>query len=191
VVDRIYDVRMADDDRTMPAALVEICEGIDKGASSPGDPSCYYYPGVSYYQYRELYSAAETADWWRAWANNPSVDGAEFRVFGGDDTGGQVAFWIVRPGEPIERQPVVFFHSEGRLGVVARNLDDYLWLLASGSGPEEAALDDRGWGKPIAWLTKIAQRYAPVAPGSVAEMVAAVRQEFPDFKETIYATCVI
>ena len=51
---------------------------------------------------------------------------------GKDGSGGQAAFWLVRVGEQLTHQPVVFLGCEGETGVVARNLDGYLWLLAAG-----------------------------------------------------------
>lgn len=67
----------------------------------------------------------------------------EFRIFGQDGTGGLAAFWLVRMGESIAGQPVVFLGSEGETGVVARDLAAYLWLLADGYGPLEATMHPR------------------------------------------------
>ena len=58
--------------------------------------------------------------------------------FGQDGSGGYVAFWLIRLGEDLLRQPIVYFGSEGEIGVVAANFSDYLWLLAGGIGPVEA-----------------------------------------------------
>lgn len=64
------------------------------------------------------------------------MDGACFRVFGQDGTGGYAAFWLVREGRGLVEQPVVFLGSEGETGVIARDLADFLWLLVeAGSGP--------------------------------------------------------
>ncbi|MFF4453234.1 SMI1/KNR4 family protein [Streptomyces goshikiensis] len=84
-------------------------------------------------------SAAETTDWFQAWTGNSELDGNDFRVFGQDGTGGYAAIWLIRPGRPLAEQPVVFLGSEGETGVVARDLGDFLWLLADGFGPWEAA----------------------------------------------------
>lgn len=67
------------------------------------------------------------------------MDGVCFRVFGQDGTGGYAAFWLVREGRGLVEQPVVFLGSEGETGVIARDLADFLWLLAGGVGPWEAA----------------------------------------------------
>ncbi|MFI2431741.1 hypothetical protein [Streptomyces sp. NPDC018693] len=69
------------------------------------------------------------------------MSGDAFRVFGRDGTGGYAAFRPVRPVRPdaeLVDQPVVFLGSEGKTGVVARNLSDFLWVLADGLGPLEA-----------------------------------------------------
>lgn len=49
-----------------------------------------------------------------------------------------MALWLIHPGAEFVAQPVVFFGSEGDVGVVARDLGDFLWLLADGAGPMEA-----------------------------------------------------
>ncbi|MDJ0345135.1 hypothetical protein QMK19_31840 [Streptomyces sp. H10-C2] len=68
------------------------------------------------------------------------LNGDSFRVFGQDGTGGYAAFWLVRPGRSLVEQPVVFLGSEGDVGVVARDLAGYLWLLAEGFGPSKRSI---------------------------------------------------
>ncbi|GLW10308.1 hypothetical protein Misp01_54360 [Microtetraspora sp. NBRC 13810] len=147
--------------------------------------------GVDFEPYPQFLTAADTAQWWRAWMGNPSVDGAEFRVFGQDGTGGMAAFWLVRSGEPLTQQPVVFLDSEGRTGLVARNLDGYLWLIAAGFGPFEAMMYPTHEHEPRAdaRLTQIAERWAPSARQPAAEVIGTARQEFPYFDETVESLC--
>jgi hypothetical protein len=147
--------------------------------------------GVDFEPYPEILTAAETARWWRAWTGNPAVTGAEFRVFGQDGTCGMAAFWIVRAGEPLIGQPVVFLGSEGETGVVARNLDAYLWLLAAGLGPYEATAypPDEDEARPDDRLTGVAERWAPSARLPAAEVIRAARAEFPDFDGIVRALC--
>jgi hypothetical protein len=145
---------MADFDQTLPAALAE-ANALDYDYNDGN--------GVDFEPYSEFQSADETASWIRAWTGNAELDGAEYRIFGEDGSGGYAAFWLVRSGRPLEQQPIVFFGSEGELGVVARNLDDYLWLLSGGFGPFEAVRDpdtDRELNMEIA---ELAARYAPAA----------------------------
>lgn len=170
------------DSRALPAALSEAHEvGFDY---RDGD-------GVDFEPYPGILDARETAEWWRAWTGNGELDGSEFRAFGQDGTGGIAAFWLVRPGEPIEQQPVAFLGSEGEMGVVARNLWVYLWLLADGFGPWEARdyPDHEHQPRPDARLREIAERWAPGHRASAGEVIAAARAEFPDFEELIGALC--
>jgi hypothetical protein len=169
-------------DLALPAALVEAHEpGFDY---NHGD-------GVDFEPYDEFMDAAETAQWWRAWTGNPDVDGVQFRVFGQDGTGGMAAFWLVRPGADIGEQPVVFLGSEGAAGVVARDLASYLWLLAAGLGPMEvveySSVDDLREQDPD--RTAVALRHAPSAQQPPSAIVAAAREEFPNFAADVAAQC--
>ncbi|OKI41691.1 hypothetical protein A6A27_39160 [Micromonospora sp. CB01531] len=166
----------------MPVPLAEAHEpGFDYAA---GD-------GVDFEPYPAFLTADETAEWLRAWTGNPEFDGGEFRVFGQDGTGGIAAFWLVRPGEPVERQPVVFLGSEGETAVVAQDLPAYLWLLADGFGPLEARMYPRHEYVPRAdaHRARIAQRWAPQARQSAANVITAARAEFPGFEELIDSMC--
>jgi hypothetical protein len=166
----------------MPAALVEAHQmGFDYRHGA----------GVDFEPYPRFMTAAETTDWLQAWTGNPDLDGAEFRVFGQDGTGGVAAFWLVRDGEPLTQQPVVFLGSEGETAVVARNLDSYLWLLAGGFGPCEATMYPRVEHEPQvdARLLRIAERWAPAARQSAVEVINAAREEFPTFDETMDSLC--
>ncbi|MEU9741079.1 SMI1/KNR4 family protein [Micromonospora chersina] len=159
---------MTDDRRALPPTLSEAHEvGFDYRDGA----------GVDFEPYPEFLDAGETAEWWRAWTGNAELDGSEFRVFGQDGTGGLAAFWLVRDGEPIERQPVVFLGSEGETGVVAQNLRAYLWLLADGFGPWEATAypDHEHEPRADARLTEIAQRWAPSHRRSASEVIAGAR----------------
>ncbi|MEU6359077.1 SMI1/KNR4 family protein [Streptomyces albidoflavus] len=143
--------------------------------------------GVDFEPFPEFLSAGETAVWFRAWTGNQEVDGACFRVFGQDGTGGYAAFWLVREGCGPAGQPVVFLGSEGETGVIARDLADFLWLLAAGVGPWEAAA---GCGaeeepRPDAAREAVAERFAPGRRRAPAEVVAAAGAEFPGFDEQL------
>lgn len=173
---------MEDDRRTLPTPLSEAHQvGFDYRDGA----------GVDFEPYRHFLDAAETAEWWRAWTGNAELDGSEFRVFGQDGTGGLAAFWLVRPGEPIEQQPVVFLGSEGQRSVVARDLWAYLWLLADGCGPCEATEypDHEHEPRPEARLIEIAERWAPAHRQSAGDVISAARQEFPGFDQLIDSMC--
>lgn len=145
--------------------------------------------GIDFEPYQEFQSAEDNSDWIRAWTGNQDLDGAEYRVFGQDGTGGYAAFWLVRKGKPILEQPIVFFGSEGELGVVARHLGDYLWLLAGGFGPLEAITypdSDRELNMEIA---EVAVRHAAPHEKSARDVIRLAREELPDFEATIRALC--
>jgi len=144
--------------------------------------------GIDFEPYPEFQDAEENASWIRAWTGNKELTGAEYRIFGQDGTGGLAAFWLVRDGAPLFEQPIVFFGSEGELGVVARNFDDYLWLLGGGVGPLEAA---SGWfeRKPNAALAAFAEKHAKGPKKAPADVVAAARAEFPKFEDDFRALC--
>jgi len=135
--------------------------------------------------YPQFLSLAETQSWLSAWTGNPDADGSSFRVFGQDGTGGYAAFWLVREGEDVLEQPIVFLGSEGEIGVVARNFSDYLWISASGHGPYEAVcnLDDKK--VPDATLTAFADQHATTTREPASVLVAKARAEFPDFEQYV------
>jgi hypothetical protein len=176
------------DDRAFPAALAAL-SGIDfpwdydekTETPAPGN--------IDYEPYDEFDSAEETTGWIRAWTGNDELDGDAFRVFGQDGTGGLAAFWLVRPDEPLVRQPVVFFGSEGETGVVATGLGEFLWLLAGGVGPLEAVEFGAGSGVPHEELRAVAEKYSGIEPRTPAEVLAAARAEFGDFAATVRSWC--
>ncbi|MEU5940686.1 SMI1/KNR4 family protein [Micromonospora sp. NPDC047548] len=167
---------------TLPAPLREAQDG---GFDYDGGD------GIDFEPYDAFLTLAETAEWWQAWSGSRTMDGVDFRIFGQDGTGGLAAFWLVRPGEPVEHQPVVFLGSEGEMSVVARNLAAYLWLLAGGFGPVEATMWPRHEHRPRpdAHRTAIAGRYAPQARQAPPEVIEAARAEFPDFEPFIDSLC--
>jgi hypothetical protein len=75
----------------------------------------------------------------------------------------------------------VFFGSEGEYTVIARDLGDYLWLLANGVGPLETVDGIERVPEPIAALTQIAQRHTGFAQRSTAEVTAAAQAQVPAF----------
>jgi len=165
-------------DRKLPPLLAEL-HGLDVEYGD-GD-------GIDFEPYQEFQSAEDNQDWIRAWTGNQTLDGAEYRVFGQDGSGGYAAFWMVRPGRPVLEQPIVFFGSEGELGVVARDFSDYLWLLAAGLGPYEVT----AWGaeldsEPQPELAAFAEQHGGPAK-QPADIIAAARAEFPDFEDKIRA----
>lgn len=148
-----------------------------------------YNKGIDFEPYDQFFPADENAEWFQAWTGNPDVNGAEYRIFGQDGTGGYAAFWIARDGASILDQPVVFFGSEGKVGVVAADFADYLWLLAGGIGPLEAVEYGSAEGNPNAAFTKFANEHGADAKKSAAEVLARAASEFPDFAQEIDSLC--
>jgi hypothetical protein len=145
--------------------------------------------GMDFEPYQEFQSADDNSDWIHAWTGNQQLDGAEYRIFGQDGTGGYAAFWMVRKDKPVLDQPIVFFGSEGELGVVARNFDEYLWLLAGGVGPYEAIAYGADEGEPVEVLRQFAAHHAADAEKSADAVLGAAKKEFPDFEKKIRALC--
>ncbi|MEZ4403246.1 MAG: hypothetical protein R3B06_24690 [Kofleriaceae bacterium] len=167
-------------DQTMPP-LLRALNAIDVDYAD-GD-------GMDFEPYQEFQSAEDNAAWLRAWTGNPDVDGAEYRVFGQDGTGGYAALWLVKAGADLLEQPVVFFGSEGELGVVAACFADYLWLLAAGIGPMEAVAYGSGGGaSPQPDLAAFAEAHGGT-PKLPVEVLGAAAAAYPDFEASIRALC--
>jgi hypothetical protein len=166
-------------DRSLPPALAAanaLAYDYDRGR------------GFDFEPYSAFRSAEETAAWLRAWTGNRELDGHEYRVFGQDGTGGVAALWLVREEQSLEAQPVVFFGSEGSVGVVARDVADYLWLLAGGLGPMEAV--EFPEARPIdAVKAALAKAHAAEREKPALEVIRLAREEFPDFEPNLRALC--
>jgi hypothetical protein len=168
------------DDRALPPALAAIARTeFDYGEGN----------GIDFEPYDAFDSPEETTDWLRNWTGNHNLDGAAFRVFGQDGTGGLAALWCVRQGRPLAEQPVVFMGSEGARGVVAGNLSDFLWLLADGIGPMEAVEYDEHTGRSDPTLAALAERHATTRRRTAQAIITEARAEFPTYAEDIDALC--
>ncbi|MBZ4318085.1 SMI1/KNR4 family protein [Streptomyces huiliensis] len=171
------------DDRRLPAPLhalasVEFPRAVDEG-------------GIEFEPYPTFLPTEETTAWFRAWTGNGTVTGDAFRVFGEDGAGGLTALWIARPDAPLADQPVVHLGSEGEMGVVARDLPAFLWLLADGFGPWEA-VDPRERNRPahrVPELVALAERFAPERRQSARTVMDEAAREFPDFEDSIDHLC--
>jgi hypothetical protein len=134
-------------------------------------------------------SSLKTRSWFRAWTGNKELDGYEYLVFGQDGTGGYVAFWCVRPNKGVLDQPIVFFGSEGDVGVVASDFSHYLWLLAGGFGPYEAVAypDERRAANSD--FTAFAVEHAGIDPMPPVELLSKARSELLSFEQDVQAVC--
>jgi hypothetical protein len=170
----------------LPAALAE---AFAVGFSWDYDDETDTARGCDFEPYDALEDPERTAWWFRLWTGNPEADGAEFRFFGRTGAGDYAGFWLARPGEPLEAQPVVLIGSEGERGVLARNLGDLLWLFAAGYGPHEALWPESTEQAPDEELRAIAERYAPDPDLPADRIVVAAQQEFPGFSDLLDEQC--
>ncbi len=148
--------------------------------------------GIDFEAYEGFQDAEENADWVKAWTGNQDLDASEYRFFGADGSGGLAGFWLVREDAELFDQPLVFFGSEGEVGMVACNFSDFCWMLADGLGPKEA-VEYAEFGPPesnpeepfVAFATK----HFPDGKKTAAEVVAAAHAEFPTFTADIEKLC--
>ena len=145
--------------------------------------------GIDFEPFLEFQSEEETRIWIQAWTGNKLLDGAEYRVFGQDGSGGYAAFWLVRPEITLLDQPIVFFGSEGDLGILACTFADYLWLLAGGLGPFEAINYEDAITAANPVFTTFAINYAAANKAMPQEILAKAQSAFPTFKADIQALC--
>lgn len=172
---------MADFEQTFPLLLNELLQLEFDYADGEG---------IDFEPNEEFQPAAENQDWIRSWTGNEELTGAEYRIFGQDGTGGLAGFWLIRPDAELLEQPIVFFGSEGEVGIVAYDFADFLWLLAAGIGPMEA-VDEYfdGEEKPNADFTEFASKYAADAKKSATAVQARAKEAYPTFADDFMALC--
>lgn len=135
--------------------------------------------------YDEWLDDEETLDWWRAWTGNDDLASAPFHIFGQDGTGGFVGFFDRSGGTPLTECPIVFLGSEGAKGVVAADLNDFLGLLAQGTGPFEAVELDGFSLPPLPELQELQQEFCSAEPASVEALLQRAQDAVPDFSEYV------
>lgn len=145
--------------------------------------------GIDYEPFDNFHSENDTSEWIKAWTGNNDLDGKEFLIFGQDGTGGYVAFWCVRETTDLLLQPIVFFGSEGELGIVAQSFYDYLWLFANGLGPYEAIEYPENQRPQNPLFLEFAEKYALSHKASINDILIKANNEFPDFKASIEGLC--
>ena len=145
--------------------------------------------GIDFEPFNNFYSEEETSEWIKAWTGNKELDGSGYLIFGQDGTGGYAAFWCVRETDDLLQQPIVFFGSEGELGVVAQSFYDYVWLFANGIGPYEAVAYP-GLERPQNQeFVEFAETHAPSHKDSANKITEKANNKFPDFVKTIEELC--
>lgn len=141
--------------------------------------------GIDFEPYQHFMSIDDTQDWFKAWTGNPDADARDYLIFGQDGTGGYAAIWTIRQNYSLLDQPVVFFGSEGELGIVAANFSDYLWLLAANYGPYEAVAYPNDTRPSNVAFSHFAQQHATTPQHSATEILKLAHAEFPDFNQFI------
>jgi hypothetical protein len=171
---------MNDSDRDVPQLLKELHQLPFDHANGNG---------IDFEPFDDFMSEEETDGWIRAWTGNKELSGRDYRIFGQDGTGGYVAIWRKRPDAGLLEQPIVFFGSEGELGVVAANFSEYLWLLAHGLGPYEAVACPSDERTPVTAFVDFARWHSRVDPIKPSSILERARNEFPSFEHDIRASC--
>lgn len=167
------------DKTTLPPLLAQANRLVD---------DCAVGAGIDFEAFDTFLSPEDTQHWFRAWTGNPNADGSLFRVFGQDASGGYAALWTLREDADLLDQAVVFIGSEGETAVIARNLHDYLWLLAAGLGPCEAAAYPEEVRLAPPHLARFAAEHA-APPRSAHEVAADAQGELPSFQNFIESQC--
>src|SRR6185369_10278566 len=132
----------------------------------------------------------ETLEWMTAWTSNSAPPAERLRVFGQDGSGGKVAFWRTVSTRPLDEEAVVFLGSEGDLGVVARDLCDFLVLFGGGVGPMECVEPGvqqlTGDLLPLQKVKAIVEQHYPSAAlRTLPQALADARTAAADFVSTI------
>jgi hypothetical protein len=176
----------SDDDLALPPALAAIAAlGFGGEPAVVEDDEDEPHPAVDFDPFDEFLDPEDATDWFQGWTGNPEADADQFRVFGQTSSGGYAAFWLVREDAELAEQPVVFFGPDGETGVVACDLSGFLWLIADGSGPYEAVEHPTRRSQPHPEFTAIAEKHATGPRMTAREVVAAARDEFPDFEDSM------
>jgi hypothetical protein len=126
----------------------------------------------------EFDSAEDTTEWWRLWTDNEDADVPPLRFFGKNGSGDHAAIWLRDPNAGIENQPVVLLGSEGEQAVIARNLGDYLCLLANGVGPLGRP---EPVGEPVGEITAL----VPGKPRPTEAILADAEMLRPDLEKFV------
>ncbi|MFT6587356.1 MAG: hypothetical protein ACJAVU_003510 [Cognaticolwellia sp.] len=145
--------------------------------------------GIDFEPFDSFYSKSETTEWIKAWTGNNEVDGNDYLIFGQDGSGGYAAFWCVKDNCDLLQQPIVFFGSEGELGIIAQTFYDYLWLFARGVGPYEATVYPDESGTENQLFLDFAVKYANSHESSASNVIKRAASEFPEFISKIESLC--
>ena len=145
--------------------------------------------GIDFEPFEDFYSLEETTEWIQNYMGNTNIDGAEYLIFGQDGTGGYVAIWCIHNLKDLLEQPIVFFGSEGEIGVIAKNMCEYVWLFAGGFGPYEAVEYPNEQRKVLPKFLEFAETNFGLCRYSPKEIINRAKKEYPDFEKHIDELC--
>lgn len=141
--------------------------------------------GIDFEPYQNFMSQNEAHQWLKAWTGNSQADANSLLVFGQDGTGGYAAFWMINQDKDILDQPIVFLGSEGEIGVVAKDFNDYLWLLSQNHGPFESIEYPEDTSKINNDFLTFAKQNSKSISRPVLEIINDAQSSYPNFKTWI------
>lgn len=141
--------------------------------------------GIDFEPYQNFISQNDADQWLKAWTGNSQVNANSLLVFGQDGTGGYAAFWMINRDKDILDQPLVFLGSEGETGVVAKDFNDYLWLLAQNHGPLESIEYSEDTLKINNDFLNFAELNSKSTSRSVSKIIRDAQNSYPNFKDWI------
>jgi hypothetical protein len=125
-----------------------------------------------------------------AWTHGEADAEAEFWIFASNFEGSVIGFWLVHD-RPLAEQPVVYIGSEGSgdISATAKNLPDFLALMAAGVGPTEVH-GGKFDQQPVLGARAILRKYFPdyrLRPAS--DIAGEAARLFHDFEARVWALC--
>lgn len=118
----------------------------------------------------------------KTFSKNPEAE-LELRQLGMDGAGGLVAFWLVYE-RPLLEQPVVFISAEGEVKPVAKDLVDFLELLALGHGPAGGSVE-----RAVPGVKAVLDEFYPDRPARTLAAIQKSRQAYRDITERWQELC--
>jgi hypothetical protein len=152
-------------ERVLPEPLVRLASLLREGAAEESE--------IDFSMEGRFQTPDETREWLAPWTGREDPPFESLRAFGEDGTGGTACIWRRRPDQPMAKEAVVFFGSEGVAGVVARDLPDFLALFAAGIGPMEAVEHHATTGEAVSAVQQLLREMAPGAVERTTEQIRA------------------
>jgi|JI10StandDraft_1071094.scaffolds.fasta_scaffold08350_11 hypothetical protein len=171
----------------LPLALRELQKVINALMDDADDDADEEVARVDLELYPDLLTPERTRDELRSWVGKTITSPLPFRPFGQDATGSLYCFWESQPDTPLTAQPIIYFGSEGDIGVVGRDLPDFLALLSRGVEPYDVFGRARIWREqPVPQICTMVGRHFPDAlERSTQAMITDARVLNKGFKQAL------